>query len=440
MYIREVTIRNVRCLPLLKWKVDYGQECGWHVFIGDNGAGKTTLLRSIALALLGPEHGQALRLNWGDWVASHEKSGTIRVDFVEAPRVDKWAGKGKKVTNFLLTAFVRILRTEGTGRLAAVNKNVFRTDRHAWSDKPGWFSASYGPFRRFMGGNKESEKIFYSDPKVGRHLSLFEEGVALSECLGWLQNLKFKVLEAERDRGAVMAALEPSAKLLEHITAFLNHPGFLPHGAKLEQITSEAVQFIDGRGVCLGVNELSDGYRSILSLSLELIRQLVDAYGVDQVFDRTKKGRVSAPGIVLIDEIDAHLHPTWQMDIGLRLREFFPKIQFLVTTHSPLVCQAAASGGSVFRLAKPGSEMPSEMLTGDRLNRLLYGNVLDAYDSRGFGDDVGRSLLGQQKLGRLAALNEKEIEKGLTQSEKREQQELRRIFPAVGLKGGHKVD
>jgi hypothetical protein len=139
--------------------------------------------------------------------------------------------------------------------------------------------------------------------------------------------------------------------------------------------------------------------------------------------------RVIAPGVVLIDEVDAHLHPTWQRQIGKSLRTLFPRIQFIVTTHSALVCQGAADGfGSIFRLPQPGVEDDDgQMLEGVELNRILYGDVLDAYGTAAFGS-VQRSAEGQKKYDRLAELNVKEMHVGLSAEEKAEQKELRAIF------------
>ena len=120
------------------------------------------------------------------------------------------------------------------------------------------------------------------------------------------------------------------------------------------------------------LEDLSDGYRSILGLTFELIRQMVLAHGPDQVFDPEDPTRVICPGVVLIDEIDVHLHPAWQRQIGLFLRQHFPKVQFIVTTHSPLICQAA-DVGTVFRLPRPGEEGSGGMIHGAKLERLLYG-------------------------------------------------------------------
>jgi ABC-type glutathione transport system ATPase component len=134
---------------------------------------------------------------------------------------------------------------------------------------------------------------------------------------------------------------------------------------------------------------------------------------------------VVAPGIVLIDEADAHLHPTWQREIGQRLKALFPRLQFIVTTHSPLVCQAA---DTVFRLPRPGTEEQGRMLEGVELERLQYGNVLDAYGTGAFGR-ITRSEAGKQLLERLAELNHKELEQGLSKEEEQEQERLRAIFP-----------
>ncbi|MCP4549323.1 MAG: AAA family ATPase, partial [bacterium] len=59
--------------------------------------------------------------------------------------------------------------------------------------------------------------------------------------------------------------------------------------------------------------------------------------------------------VALIDEVDAHLHPGWQRNIGNWLKTRFPNFQFIVTSHSALVCQAGDLGG-IFYLPPPGSE------------------------------------------------------------------------------------
>ena len=235
----------------------------------------------------------------------------------------------------------------------------------------------------------------------------------MTETIRWLKDLQFKALT------------DPSnATFLERVKEFVNQEGLLPNQVRLHDIGPDVVVFRDANGSRVAIEELSDGYRSILSLTMELVRQLAVHHGPNQIFDMSAQ-KVIAPGIVLIDEADAHLHPTWQQEIGVRLKRLFPRIQFIVTTHSPLVCQAA---DSVFRLPRPGTDEEGRMLEGVELDRLRYGNVLDAYGTGVFGR-ITRSEEGQEKLERLADLNHREIEEGLSEEEEEEQERLRAIFP-----------
>lgn len=79
----------------------------------------------------------------------------------------------------------------------------------------------------------------------------------------------------------------------------------------------------------LYLNQLSSGEKSLLGLVADLTRRLYLA--------NTEGDLLHGEGIVLIDEIDLHLHPKWQREVLTKLREIFPNVQFVVTTHSPLV-------------------------------------------------------------------------------------------------------
>lgn len=125
-----------------------------------------------------------------------------------------------------------------------------------------------------------------------------------------------------------------------------------------------------------------------------------------------------------MDEVDAHLHPSWQHEVGLWFRRHFPRVQFIVTTHSPLLCQAAEQG-TVWRLPRPGSEELPREITGVELSRIVYGNVLDAYGTGVFGEGLERSESARERLHRLAELNVKELRRGLSEAERQEQEELR---------------
>ncbi|MDR2456779.1 MAG: AAA family ATPase [Deltaproteobacteria bacterium] len=83
------------------------------------------------------------------------------------------------------------------------------------------------------------------------------------------------------------------------------------------------------------LSQMSHGFQSILSLTIDLARRMAQAYpGSDSV--------LSSPAIALIDEIDLHLHPSWEVSLLPTLIEAFPGTQFIVTTQSVLVTGSLA--------------------------------------------------------------------------------------------------
>ncbi|MBB3224469.1 AAA family ATPase [Pseudoduganella umbonata] len=89
----------------------------------------------------------------------------------------------------------------------------------------------------------------------------------------------------------------------------------------------------------LRFDELSDGYRNVLALAADLA--IKAAMLNPQLADRALE---LTPGVVLIDELDLHLHPKWQRQIVEAFRETFPMLQFICTTHSPFLIQSLRSG------------------------------------------------------------------------------------------------
>lgn len=422
MHLQSFSIDKIRSLDSLSWSAPYGSNsrAGWHVIIGDNGAGKSTLLRAIALVLSGPKNAEALRQDWRDWLPEGATFGYVDVQVDDKQADDSWAGKGNTTKNYLVQANIAFRRD---GANVILSPRVFhgaKPERHLWSEKPGWFAASFGPFRRFTGGDKDTEKLYYSHPRLARHLSIFGEDIALTECLSWLSQLRFEELDRNKKSGI----------LLNKIKQFINQEGFLPHGTSFDCVNSKSVRFIDGNNVAIPVNYLGDGFRSILSLTFELLRQMVATWNSPDLFRQEQDGSITVKrsGVVMIDEVDAHLHPTWQRRVGFWLTKHFPEVQFLVTTHSPLVCQAAENG-SIFRLPTPGQEEEARMLKGLEKDRLIFGSVLDAYGTELFGSDISRSESAQAKQQRLAELNQKALKNHLTPHELAERDDLQALFP-----------
>lgn len=418
MYVKQLSIANIRSIGRFDLTFSATESAGWHVILGSNGAGKSSVVRSLALSLAGPKEAAALRQNWSTWARSGTTDGTIKLQLEVGPD-DIFTGTGRRTkTVSAELGLVPLESTVGPRFDLVASSNV--AQRSVWGTNSGWFSASFGPFRRFTGGDQAYDRLFYSNPRLAPHLSAFGEDVALTEGLRWLRDLRVRELERNADEGA----------LLGRLVEFLNNSELLPHGATITEVRSEEVIVLDANGAKVTVEQLSDGYRSVLSMIFEILRQMTRSYGPARVMDalNLSSGAVELEGVVAIDEVDAHLHPSWQRDIGPWFTRCFPLVQFVVTTHSPIICRNATT---VWRLATPGSEEKSGRIDGIALNRLIHGSILEAYGTEYFGRDVSRSENSKVLVQELAQLNRKALRSKLEPSERSRLNELRDTLPTV---------
>ncbi|MBT9547682.1 MAG: AAA family ATPase [Candidatus Sericytochromatia bacterium] len=433
MYVQRVDLKNIRSFKSFEMTFE-APYAGWHVVIGDNATGKSTLLRSIALGFM-PRVDLA-KLFIGDLLSVDSPKGEIKVILESDPQYDIWSKNGIHKTALWLNRessdfFNTSVRIESLIKLEENNiieskekiNKPFRRYPGIWEQHSGWFCSSYGSFRRIDSQKKifsssNLEKIQDNDPFLLPHISLFDLNFIFSNLITWLQELKFRQLEGKNE------------KTLVFLLKLINEGDLLATGFKIADVSSEGVLFETPQGAIVPIIQLSDGYRSILSTVFDIIYQMLLKYGEERVFHQVSKGKmeIDLPGIVLIDEIDAHLHPSWQVRIGKWFTQFFPKIQFIVTTHSPLICQSAHPG-SIWRLAAPDSQAPSGEVTGSDYNRLIYGNVLDAYGTDLFGKDVERSSEASDLLDELAQLNLTALQTALKPAQKKRRQALQALLP-----------
>lgn len=391
MYLKKVTLTNVKCISeaVLEWEDDH--QKGWHILLGDNGSGKSSFLKAISLGLLGPSAFDLLRITSEAWIRSGTGGARIEIELLRDPSTDSWNKQAK--TRTALRLDIQLDRTGAQALSPSVK------DAPIWDQETaGWFSAGFGPFRRFSGGKADLTKLFYSHPRLGRHLSLHGEDVALTEPLEWLRITYFREIE----RG-----VPEEDSIIRRIRAFIAKV-LESEGYTLASINSEGVFFATPTIDRLRIEELSDGYRSILSMTLEIIRQASLAYEAENLI--LEDGRSPISGVVLIDEIDVHLHPSWQALVGEKLKSAFPNIQFIVTTHSPLVCQNA---DSIWRLETDNGSTTIRRLRGTEYETARNGSVQEILGlTAAFGIVRERSPEGKAHMLRSAesAYSRKELD------------------------------
>jgi len=156
------------------------------------------------------------------------------------------------------------------------------------------------------------------------------ERAQLKEALGWAEN--WMALNWEPARDMAEAHLREAYAGKRAATLVEGLARFLPNCEHLRADPNEPdSQLIDRKPTTIEVRHLSDGERGTLAMVLDLTRRLAQANPT--MIDPAAE----AEAVVLIDEIDLHLHPKWQRQIVQNLTAAFPKCQFIATTHSPQV-------------------------------------------------------------------------------------------------------
>jgi predicted ATP-binding protein involved in virulence len=320
MIVTRLKLANVRAVEA----AEFSFKPGFNLIIGVNGVGKTTALESLAVslaaisrhinALKGPSHGFAASDIRASTDALTVESEVRLADksfsyVIHQPREAAVAQAGKEgqpreqaVTTPAKSAFV------GDKPPAADGKKVLRPLAVLFST------------RRAVPSDRAPTK----SAAKGGHAAAFAEAFSarelrLGEFAAWM-----------RAQAALAAETPSSARVLDAFEKAVRR--FLPGYTNL-RVSKDATPrlLIDRRGVEIPVRQLSDGERGSLALVLDLTRRLAQANpGLD---DPAAKG----PGVVLIDEIDLHLHPKWQREIVRSLPDAFPNLQFIATTHSPQV-------------------------------------------------------------------------------------------------------
>jgi len=249
-------------------------------------------------------------------------------------------------------------------------------------------------------------------------VTLFKEDASLLEADKWLRDLDYQALEGKEEK-----------KKERDILLEILRDNFLPQAITIEGISSSGLLLKDRNDVKLSWTAMSDGYRAALALLVDILRHMIQAFGVENLVE-TVGGRlqVSHSGVVLIDEIDAHLHPEWQREIGFWLKEHFPKVQFLVTTHSPIIVQAADLNG-IFVLPEPASGEEPRALTHDEYQKIVASKPDSILRSPAFGLQNTRSEPVVEMRAEYSKLRSKK--RAGAKLSPSEEDDLQRLLPFV---------
>ncbi|MGA7239919.1 MAG: DUF2235 domain-containing protein [Bryobacteraceae bacterium] len=343
--LKRVVLTNIGPFEYL----DHNLNSDTNVFLGDNGVGKSTILRAIAVALAGKQAEP-----WADrLVRSGATHASIRL---ETDRETYQTTIELATSGAVLTpSTVNPLETEG------------------------WLAIGFPPLRTTSGRRGSGLPSGGATvPVVADILPLAkgEPDLRLDALQDWIINLDYQIKDAlSRNTHDSL-----SEKLCE---AFFETVAALTKGMKLEfrgvdAKTKRITIHTDDGDVPL--EWLSQGTASLISWVGVILQRLYEIYGGE---GDPRKRYV----LVLMDEIDAHMHPAWQRVLLRRLRNIFPGMQLITTTHSALIISGLKSD-RVFRVIrdpKSGSVIVREFemtLTGKEPGELLESPLFGLEDSR----------------------------------------------------------
>lgn len=427
MYIKGIHFENLKLFGELSFDLTRPGDiyAGWTVFVGGNSSGKSTLLKATALALLGPEAGAKLMGPPRGWIREGHKKASAVVTLAWDEKSDHFK-RGGKLPGTTFDAGVRWTlegNADETPQFRAVEKRNARqgriqtAERGLWSpNAKGWFAAAYGPMRRLSGSSSESNRFTVSRDVESRFVTLFREDAALSESEEWLRRMHARRLEPANGNKPELGAI------IDGVTALLED-GLLPQGMGISRITVDHVFVRDGREAELPMRDISDGCRSVYATILDLVHGLYEVYGIDGLFGKDIEGHpmVNRPGVVIIDEIEAHLHPAWQREIPEWLKRHFPNIQFLVSTHSPLIAQAADENGLFILPVQDDTESKPRPATKAEYMKVRLGTAHKTVLGVAFGLDSTRTKWAEAQISRWQELDA-EKQSGVKWSPKKEKE------------------
>ncbi len=342
IYFKKLTLENIRCFSErqeLKLADDSDRPARWTLIVGDNGVGKTTLLQ--CLARMRPVFNPPPDDDTGPLPNPIEPELATEDD------------------NKVLTALAR----SGSAKPASLKAYFSVGSPGSAPETPSQetistsleFTGSEGGITDFRGGGDSSEDVeSLEEPLVlgygaGRHPKVrVVDRITETDAIDSLFKVESELYDAEDllyklEYASLKGRLE-AAKQLDRLKEMLAALVSDIHDAQCIDILGPPRMPGNPPGQAgvrvktpygyVPLNQLSLGERTVFAWAVDIAWRLLDRYP-------DSENPFREPAIVIVDEIDLHLHPRWQREIREHLTRHFPTVQFIATAHSPLMAQSS---------------------------------------------------------------------------------------------------
>lgn len=363
--LNRIQLENVGPFDSLDLKLDPD----WNILLGDNGVGKSNILRAIAVAICGKD----AQPYAGRLIKSEKTNASIILE------TDRATYKTELLTT-----------TSGPAQMETIPVRPLEAE--------GWLAIGF-PALRTMSWDppKSPEQIAKSIPTPDDLLPLIKGEVdpRLDKLKQWIVSLDYRSKDEQSKTGDGGPYEKLLSKFFEYVSVLtegitIERGEVNPHTYEISVITD------DGK---LPIEAISQGMTSLIGWVGILLQRLYEIYGDDE--DPTQRF-----ALVLMDEIDAHLHPAWQQSLVSNLSKIFPNAQFIATTHSPLIV-GGMPPEQVIRFAREEGKivqlMVEQEMTVGRTDQILTGELFGLKTTLALDEDTQedldnyRTLLGKTK-------------------------------------------
>ncbi|QGT05886.1 AAA family ATPase [Burkholderia pseudomallei] len=312
MYLVDLKLTNVRAIRHMSLDFRSAKRDEktrrWTVLLGENGCGKSTVLKSIGLLLAGSEALPDLLGSTDQWIHNGEKQATISATICTAEGEER---------------LLSLELNRGDGRDTVIKRNakgLRQLDAALRKADRNYFIAGYGAFRRPPDMTRRSNISASSlRGRAAQLATMFSYGDELVSLEAWAMDLDY--VAGTEGRDIIADAL---GKLL---------PGMRFKG--IDKLNRTVVmETVDGD---VPLRQLSEGYQAMAAWAGDLLFRMTETF-------KDRKDPLAARGVMLIDEMDLHLHPVWKRNLVDFLDSAFPNLQIVATTHSPLSVQQCGEG------------------------------------------------------------------------------------------------
>jgi len=326
VYFLRLELENVRCFgekATLDLSDGNGNWKKWTVILGDNGTGKTTLLQCLA-----------------------------GMDISEISKIKKIKTAGQTlIPKFIFNQVIfNNLNSEADAQIKATS-SLTNEISIIQPPKPKTYSATVvhenqNLFVFGYGANRFMSNKSITDGKTDNNETLFDDDAKLINAEEWLLQLDYA---ASKDSAIKEFAIKKRDEVKQTLKDLLPDIEEIRFSTPTKENLKSTVEFKTPYG-WVTIHQLSLGYKTMVAWMVDLAARMFERYP-------DSDNPLAEPAIVLVDEIDLHMHPKWQRKIFEYLSDKFPKTQFIVTAHSPLIVQSAPKEANIVLLKRDGDHV-----------------------------------------------------------------------------------